>query len=167
MLRQMGAAFCGVVIIFSCSVPTKAAVRPAHLATRTQAHSDVTKPSPFIGATSTYNPFRPGPGEGGKLTASGENYSASSWTAAIQTKLRKFFSGVLSGKAYRPRFALVETADKRAVVKINDVGSLKPGRIIDLNEQAMQYFDPTMQRSVIKSVKVTPLPGEEWIAGPV
>ena|SRR5215471_14168693 len=84
MLRQMSAAFCGVAIIFSC-VPTKAAVRPAHLATRTQAHSDVTKPSPFIGATSTYNPFRPGPGEGGKLTASGENYSASSWTAAIQT----------------------------------------------------------------------------------
>ena len=74
---------------------------------------------------------------------------------------------VFSGKAYRPRFALVETADKRAVVKINDVGPLKPGRIIDLNEQAMQYFDPTMQRGVIKSVKVTPLPGEDWIAGPV
>jgi len=53
------------------------------------------------------------------------------------------------------------------VVKINDVGPLKPGRSIDLNEQAMQYFDPTMQRGVIKSVKVTPLPGEEWIAGPV
>ena len=167
MLRQMSAAFCGGVIIFACSVPTKAAVKPAHLATRTQAHSDVTKLPPFIGAASTYNPFRPGPGEGGKLTASGETYSANSWTAAIQTKLRGFFSGVFSGKAYRPRFALVETADKRAVVKINDVGPLKPGRIIDLNEQAMQYFDPTMQRGVIRSVKVTPLPGEDWIAGPV
>jgi rare lipoprotein A len=54
-----------------------------------------------------------------------------------------------------------------AVVKINDVGPLKPGRIIDLNEQTMQYFDPTMERGVIKSVKVTPLPGDDWIAGPV
>ena len=89
-----------------------------------------------------------------------------SWTAAIQTKLRSFFGGVFSGKAYRPRFALVETANKRAVVKINDVGPLKPGRIIDLNEQAMRYFDPTMQRGVIESVKVTPLVGEHWIAGP-
>jgi len=60
----------------------------------------------------------------------------------------------------------VETVDKRAIVKINDVGPLKPGRIIDLNEQAMRYFDPTMQRGLIKSVKVTPLSGEDWIAGP-
>ena len=74
---------------------------------------------------------------------------------------------VYSGeRPYRPRFALVETTDKRAVVKINDVGPLKPGRIIDLNEQAMRYFDPTMQRGIIKSVKVTPLPGEDWTAGP-
>jgi rare lipoprotein A len=166
MLRLMGAALCGVAIIFACSVPTKAHVRPRHLATGARAHSDITALSPFIGAASTYNPFRPDPSAGGKLTASGENYSADSWTAAIQTKLRRFFGGVFSGKAYRPRFALVETVNKRAVVKINDVGPLKPGRIIDLNEQAMQYFDPTMQRGVIKSVKVTPLPGEHWIAGP-
>jgi rare lipoprotein A len=167
MLRQMSAAFCGVLIIFACSLPAKAAAKPARLATRTKVQADVTKLPPFIGAASTYNPFRPGPGEGGKLTASGEDYSANSWTAAIQTNLRRFFSGVFSGKAYRPRFALVETADKRAVVKINDVGPLKPGRIIDLNEQTMQYFDPTMERGVIKSVKVTPLHGDDWIAGPV
>ena len=110
MLRQMGAAFCGVLIIFACSVPAKAAVKPSRFATRTKVHSDVTKLPPFTGAASTYNPFRPGPGEGGKLTASGENYSANGWTAAIQTNLRRFFSGVFSGKAYRPRFALVETA---------------------------------------------------------
>ena len=156
MLRPMGAALCGVAIIFACSVPTKANVRPRHLAADT----------PLIGAASTYNPFRPDSSAGGILTASGENYSANSWTAAIQTKLRRFFGGVFSGKAYRPRFALVETTDQRAVVKINDVGPLKPGRIIDLNEQAMRYFDPTMQRGVIKTIKVTPLPGEHWIAGP-
>jgi rare lipoprotein A len=166
MLRLMGAALCGVAIIFGCSVPTKAAVRPRHLATGTKAHSEITELSQFIGAASTYNPFHPDSTAGGKLTASGENYSANSWTAAIQTKLRSFFGGVFSGKAYCPRFALVETANKRAVVKINDVGPLKPGRIIDLNEQAMRYFDPTMQLGVIESVKVTPLVGEHWIAGP-
>ena len=83
MLRQMSAAFCGVLIIFACSVPTKAAAKSARLATRTKVQADVTKLPPFIGAASTYNPFRPGPGEGGKLTASGENYSTNSWTAAI------------------------------------------------------------------------------------
>ena len=40
------------------------------------------------------------------------------------------------GKAYRPRFALVETVNKRVVVKINDVGPLKPGRIIDQGHSA-------------------------------
>ena len=161
MLRSMGAAVCGAAIIFASSVSTKAAVRP-----NTQMRADNTQLSSFIGAASTYNPFRPDPTAGGKLTASGDDYSADSWTAAIQTKLRRFFGGVFWGKAYRPRFALVETTHKRAVVKINDVGPLRPGRIIDLNEQAMRYFDPTMQRGVIKSVKVTPLPGEDWTAGP-
>src|SRR5215472_12733450 len=102
MLRQMSAAFCGVVILFACSVPTKAAVKPAHLATRTQAHSDLTKLPPFIGAASTYNPFRPGPGEGGRLTASGENYSANSWTAAIQMKLRRLVLSRISQRFCAP-----------------------------------------------------------------
>ena len=143
MLRQMSAAFCGVLIIFACSVPTKAAAKPARLATRTKVQADVTKLPPFIGAASTYNPFRPGPGKAASWPASGEDYSANSWTAANRTNLHGLLRGVFSGKAYRPRFALVKTADKRAVVKINDVGPLKPGRIIDLNEQTMQYFDPT------------------------
>ena len=163
MLRLMCAALCGVSLICVYSVPTKAHVRPRHLATGAHAHSDR---SPFIGAASTYNPFRPDPTAGGELTASGENYSANDWTAAIQTKLRRFFGGEFWGKAYRPSFALVETVNKRVVVKINDVGPLKPGRIIDLNEQAMQYFDPSMQRGVIKNVKVTPLAGDDWIPGP-
>src|SRR5262249_39953024 len=166
MLRLMGAALCGVAIIFACSVPATAHVRSSHLATGAKTNSDITGLSSFIGVASTYNPFRPDPTAGGKQTASGEDYSEDSWTAAIQTKLRRFFGGVFSGKAYRPRFALVETVGKRAIVKINDVGPLKPGRIIDLNEQAMRYFDPTMQRGLIKSVKVTPLSGEDWIAGP-
>ncbi|MGA7736188.1 MAG: hypothetical protein WCB22_12130 [Pseudolabrys sp.] len=102
MLRSMGAAVCGVAIIFACSVSTKAAVRPRHLVANTQVRADNTELSPFIGTASTYNPFRPDPSAGGKLTASGEDYSADSWTAAIQTKLRRFFGGVFWGKALSP-----------------------------------------------------------------
>ena len=72
MLRSMGAAVCGVAIIFACSVSTKAAVRPRHLVVNTQVRADNTELSPFIGTASTYNPFRPDPSAGGKLTASGE-----------------------------------------------------------------------------------------------
>ena len=158
----MSAALCGVAIFFVFSVPTQASDRSA---SHRKAHSDKDPSSPFVGAASTYNPFRPGYDSGGKQTASGEDYSEHSWTAAIQTRLRKFFGGI-SENTYRPRFALVETADKRAVVKINDVGPLKPGRIIDFNERTMKYFDPTMQRGVIKNVRVTPLQGEDWIPGP-
>ena len=121
----------------------------------------------IVGAASTYNPFRPGYQEGGIATASGENYDASSWTAAIQTNLRAFFGGVRGGKKYQPTFALVECEEKKAVVKINDVGPLKPGRIIDLNEHAMRYFDPSLRRGVISKVKVTPLKGNRWTAGPI
>ena len=81
MLRLMCAALCGVSLICVYSVPTKAHVRPRHLATGAHAHSDR---SPFIGAASTYNPFRPDPTAGGELTASGENYSANDWTAAFK-----------------------------------------------------------------------------------
>jgi rare lipoprotein A len=42
--------------------------------------------------------------------------------------------------AYRPAYALVANADKRVIVKINDVGLLEPGRVIDFNEQTMRYL---------------------------
>ena len=64
-------------------------------------------------------------------------------------------------------FALVEAAGKKAIVKINDVGPLTPGRIIDLNERAMRYFDPSLNRGVIANVKVEPLFGYSWTPGPV
>ncbi len=167
MLRPIGAALCGVVICFACSVPTKAAVKPRHLTSVRKTNANKAEPPPIIGAASTYNPFRPGYDPGGKRTASGEDYDATAWTAAIQTRLRNFFGGVFSGSAYHPAFALVEAANKRAVVKINDVGPLKPGRVIDFNEQTMKFFDPSLRRGVIHDVKVTPLHGENWVPGPV
>jgi rare lipoprotein A len=47
------------------------------------------------------------------------------------------------------------------------VGPLTPGRIIDLNERAMRYFDPSLQLGVIEEVIVRPLLGDYWIPGPV
>ena len=71
------------------------------------------------------------------------------------------------GKNYVPTFALVEGNGLRLIVRINDVGPLRPGRVIDLNTRAMRYFDPAMERGVIENVKVTPLLGSEIATGPV
>jgi rare lipoprotein A len=123
-------------------------------------------PRTVTGEASTYNPLRPGDSTAGGLkTASGENYNPADWTAAIQTALRGLFKGIKFGKAYRPAFALVESNKKSAVVRINDVGPLKPGRIIDLNERAMRYFDPAMTQGVL-AIKITPLAGSP-VLGPV
>jgi hypothetical protein len=62
--------------------------------------------------------------------------------------------------------ALVTSADKQAIVKIDDVGPLEPGPVIDLNEQTMFYFDPSLRLGLIR-VTVTPLRGDDWSPGPV
>lgn len=119
----------------------------------------------IVGAASTYNPFKPGKEEGGPTTASGERYDPEVWTAAIKTSLRQKFGGVQFGAS--PKFALVEAVGKKVIVKINDVGPLKPGRIIDLNERTMRHFDPGMELGVIPDVTVRPLSGDDWTPGPV
>lgn len=129
--------------------------------------NEAKRSAPVRGVASTYNPYRPGWREGGKNTASGERYDPAAWTAAIKTSLRDKFGGVHYGKDYRPVYALVESADKQVIVKINDVGPLTPGRVIDLNERTMHYFDPTLERGLIRFVKVTPLLGTYWTPGPV
>ena len=60
---------------------------------------------------------------------------------AIRIDLREQFGGVRYGKNYRPSYALVKNGDKHLIVKINDVGPLAPGRVIDLNERSMRYFN--------------------------
>ena len=121
----------------------------------------------FVGIASTYNPFRDRPDAVAAATASGEAYDATAWTAAIQIDLRHDFGGVRYGRLYRPTFALVERGDKRAIVRINDVGPLRPGRVIDLNERSMLFFDPTLQLGLVRDVKVTLLAGDDWTAGPL
>ena len=157
MVVRLSAAICGAVIVFVCSSVANA--RSEISAVHSYAAATI------VGTASMYNPFQPGYQEGGIETASGERYDPSAWTAAIRTDLRGMFGGVRLGK--RIRYAMVEGINKRVIVKINDVGPLKPGRIIDFNEQTMRYFDPTLQRGLIDNVKVTPLDGDDWTPGPV
>lgn len=121
----------------------------------------------IVGIASTYNPFRDRPDAAEVSTASGEAYDPDGWTAAIQIDLREDFGGVRYGRLYRPAFALVERGDKRAIVRINDVGPLRPGRVIDLNERSMRYFDPSLRLGLVHDVKITLLPGGDWTPGPV
>ena len=93
--------------------------------------------------------------------------NSAAWTAAIQIDLREQFRGVRYGKNYQPAYALVESSERKVIVKINDVGPLKPGRVIDLNERSMRYFDPTLQLGLISDVKVALLPGADWTPGPI
>lgn len=123
--------------------------------------------STIVGTASTYNPYRDGKEEGGAQTASGELYDPTAWTAAIKTDLRNQFGGIRYGNLYQPAFALVESGDKQLIVKINDVGPLRPGRVLDLNERSMRYFDPFLTRGLIQNAKITVLPGEDWTPGPV
>ncbi len=122
---------------------------------------------PIVGIASTYNPCCPGMPVEDAETASGETYDAAGWTAAIQIGLRGRFGGVRYGTSYRPAYALVESDDKRLIVKINDVGPLAPGRVIDLNERAMRYFDASLERGLLADVRITPLDGSHWRPGPV
>jgi rare lipoprotein A len=122
----------------------------------------------IVGIASTYNPPDPNDRDAGnEETASGEKYDVNGWTAAIRTDLRTQFGGVRFGRNYQPTFALVQGGDKQIIVKINDVGPLRPGRIIDLNERAMRYFDPTRKMGLINNVTVTPLAGQDWALGPI
>ena len=159
MVVRLSAAVCGAAIVFACSSAAMARSEAASHAANRAAHD-----TSILGTASTYNPYRPGYREGGVETSSGERYDPSAWTAAIQIGLREMFGGVHGGKA---TYALVEGVNKKVIVKINDVGPLEPGRIIDLNERTMRLFDPTLQRGLIHNVKVTPLRGDHWMPGPL
>ena len=162
MVFRSGAAICGAVITLAISVTV---ARSEVGAVHSSAVDSAASGDAIVGAASMYNPFRPGWREGGLNTASGERYDASVWAAAIKTSLRHKFGGVQFGA--RPKFALVEAAGKKVIVKINDVGPLTPGRIIDLNERTMRHFDPSLGLGVINGVKVRPLLGDYWVPGPV
>jgi rare lipoprotein A len=163
MVFRLKAAICGAGITLAVSsvAMARSEIGAIHSNTGDKAASAAT----IVGAASTYNPYRPGYREGGATTASGERYDPSAWAAAIKTDLRQKFGGVRF--AARPKYALVEGLDKKAIIRINDVGPLAPGRIIDFDERTMRYFDPSLRLGVINNVRVTPLPGDNWTPGPI
>jgi len=162
MLFRSSAAICGALVALAVSVSVaRSEVSGVH----SSAVVDVASGEAIVGAASMYNPFKPGKEEGGSNTASGERYDPSVWAAAIKTNLRRKFGGVQFGA--RPKYALVEAVGKKVIVKINDVGPLRPGRIIDLNERTMRHFDPSLELGVIDDVRVRPLSGDYWVPGPV
>ena len=163
MVFRLRAAICGIVITLAAS--SVAMARSENGSVHSNAVDNVASGATIVGAASMYNPYRPGYREGSANTASGERYDPSAWAAAIKTNLRNEFGGVQHGA--KPKYALIEGAGKKAIVKINDVGPLTPGRIIDFNERTMRYFDPSLRLGVIDGVKVTPLFGDDWIPGPV
>ena len=163
MFVRLSAAICGAGIVFlsSAVAMARSEIRDVQSRTADRTAYGIT----IVGAALMYNPYRPGLGEGGVETASGERYNPSGWAAAIQINFRENFGGVRPGRS--ASYALVEGMNKKAIVKINDVGPLQPGRIIDFDERTMRYFDPTLQLGLIHQVKVTPLHGHDWIPGPI
>ena len=164
MAFRLNAAICGAVMTLALS-PVAVAQSENDAVHSNDDLVIAASGAAIIGAASMYNPYRPGYREGGVNTASGERYDSSEWAAAIKTNLRREFGGVRSGA--RPKYALVEAVGKKVIVKINDVGPLTPGRIIDLNERTMRLFDPSLELGVIYGVTVRPLSGDYWIPGPV
>jgi rare lipoprotein A len=137
--------------------------RPAHLDQGWEFESQ----APFVGAASWYNPYLSDSEPAETQTASGDYYDPDAWTAAIQIDFRDHFAGVGHGTNYKPVFALIKKGDKQIIVKINDVGPLKPGRIVDLSERAMRYLDPTLKVGVLDDVQVMPVSGVGLVPGPI
>jgi rare lipoprotein A len=158
MVTRLSAAICGAAMLFSCGSAAMARTEIGPVSTGLGNAA-------IVGAASMYDPTRPGYKSGTGVTSSGERYDPSAWAAAIQINLRGKFGGV-RGDA-KSRYALVESAGKKVIVKINDVGPLEPGRVIDFDRKTMRYFDPSLQRGLIQNVKVTPLPGDHYTPGPV
>jgi peptidoglycan lytic transglycosylase len=163
MLVRLSAAICGAAILLACFPLSMA--RSEIRTVRSYTVNSAAFGAAIVGAASMYNPYRPGYREGGTTTATGERYDQFAWAAAIQTSLRDRFGGVRHGS--NASYALVEGSNKKAIVKINDVGPLKPGRVIDFDEQTMRYFDPSLRLGVIQNVRITPLPGDDWTPGPI
>lgn len=101
------------------------------------------------------------------LTSSGETYDPKLFTAAVQIDIRAQFGGVRYGRLYQPVYAIAEYNGKRAIVKLNDVGPLKPGRKFDLSRIAMEYFGG-IELGLLPDFKMTLLPrGRDYTLGPI
>jgi rare lipoprotein A len=113
----------------------------------------------IVGTASFYD--EPGP------TASGEAYDPNAFTAAALIELRDKFGGIRFGKNYQPAYAIAEYGGRRAVLKFNDVGPLKPGRKFDLSRAAMEHFGG-IDQGLLAEFRITLLPlGQDYATGPI
>ena len=82
MFVRLSAAICGAGIVFlsSAVAMARSEIRDVQSSTADRTAYGIT----IVGAASMYNPYRPGRGEGGLETASGERYDPSGW-AAVHT----------------------------------------------------------------------------------
>ncbi len=117
------------------------------------------RPETIVGTASFY--------DDAQETSSGEQYDPWAFTAAAQIDIRAKFGGVRFGANYQPAYAIVQYEGKKLIVKINDVGPLKPGRLLDLSRAAMAYFGG-LDLGLLADVEVTPLPlGHTYTTGPI
>jgi rare lipoprotein A len=113
----------------------------------------------IVGIASFYD--EPGP------TASGEAYDPNAFTAAALIELRDKFGGIKFGKNYRAAYAIAEYGGKRAILKFNDVGPLRPGRKFDLSRAAMEHFGG-LEKGLLPDFKIVLLPlGRDYATGPL
>src|SRR5258708_2347759 len=114
MVFRASAAICGALITLAISVViARSEIDAAH----SNAVANAASGAAIVGSIHVQSVSARMAG-GRPNTASGERYDPSAWAAAIQTGLREKFGGVRYGAS--PRYALVEAAGKKAIVKIND-----------------------------------------------
>jgi len=84
-----------------------------------------------------------GPGFQGNRTSQGDRFNTEEYSAAIQINLRNKF-GIPAGTK-QLGYARVTNLDtgKSILVKLNDVGPLKSGRVIDLSQKSFRSLSPT------------------------
>jgi len=100
-------------------------------------------------------------------TSSGEPYDPNIFTAAVQIALRGQFGGIRFGVNYEPSYGVAEYGGRKAIIKFNDVGQLRPGRQFDFSRAVMEYFNG-IDMGVLPHVMVTLLPrGRNYTQGPI
>jgi rare lipoprotein A len=106
----------------------------------------------FVKGQATYY----GPGFQGNRTSQGDRFNTEEYSAAIQIDIRNQFG--VPEKTKQLGYARVTNLDTRKsiLVKLNDVGSLKPGRVIDLSQASFRSLSPTgtLRPGVLNNIKV-------------
>lgn len=96
MVTRFGAALCGTAMLVVCTSAAMARTETGNVAAGAGNAA-------IVGAASMYDPTRPGGYRSGTgVTASGERYNPSAWTAAIQIKLRGRLAGSAGAKQGMP-----------------------------------------------------------------